>query len=110
MARSSGSSEGSRSRGFAAMDRERQREIASKGGRAAHQQGAAHEFDSQEAREAGRRGGQVVSRNRQHMAEIGARGGQHSHGGRGQQAGAPTAPAVDTAAAGAQDEGVAHSE
>ena len=60
-------------RGFAAMDQERQREIASQGGRAAHQSGNAHEFDSEEAREAGRRGGQAVSRDRQHMAEIGAR-------------------------------------
>ncbi|MBA3697401.1 MAG: hypothetical protein H0W78_00845 [Planctomycetes bacterium] len=66
-----------RNRGFAAMDQERQRQIASLGGRAAHQSGNAHEFDSQEAREAGRRGGQAVSRDRQHMAEIGARGGQH---------------------------------
>lgn len=41
------------------MDPEKQREIASKGGRAAHQQGVAHEFNSQEAREAGRKGGQA---------------------------------------------------
>ena len=45
-------------RGFAGMDEERQREIASKGGRAAHESGNAHEFDSEEAREAGRKGGQ----------------------------------------------------
>ena len=44
-------------RGFAAMDQAKQREIASKGGRAAHQKGTAHEFDSNEAREAGRKGG-----------------------------------------------------
>lgn len=44
--------------GFASMPKDRQREIASKGGRAAHQQGTAHEWDSEEAREAGRRGGQ----------------------------------------------------
>lgn len=67
-------------RGFAAMDQERQREIASRGGRAAHRSGKAHEFDAQEAREAGRRGGEAVSRDRQHMAEIGARGGHSSHG------------------------------
>jgi general stress protein YciG len=42
-------------RGFAAMDPQRQREIASLGGRAAHQSGHAHEFNSDEAREAGRR-------------------------------------------------------
>lgn len=40
-------------RGFAAMDPERQREIASKGGRAAHQSGNAYEFDSEKARAAG---------------------------------------------------------
>lgn len=45
-------------RGFASMDPEKQREIASKGGRAAHAKGTAHEFTSEEAREAGRKGGQ----------------------------------------------------
>jgi general stress protein YciG len=63
-------------RGFASMDREKQREIASKGGRAAHAKGTAHEFDSGEAREAGRKGGMAVSRNRDHMAAIGRRGGE----------------------------------
>lgn len=42
-------------RGFAAMDPQRQREIASLGGRAAHQSGHAHEFTSEEARAAGRK-------------------------------------------------------
>lgn len=46
-------------RGFASMDPEKQREIASKGGKAAHEKGTAHEFDSEEAREAGRKGGQA---------------------------------------------------
>jgi general stress protein YciG len=69
-------------RGFAAMNQERQREIASKGGRAAHARGTAHEFTPQEAREAGRRGGVTVSQDRNHMAEIGRRGGLQSHGGR----------------------------
>jgi general stress protein YciG len=46
-------------RGFAAMDSEKQREIARKGGRAAHEQGVAHEWSSQEAREAGKKGGQA---------------------------------------------------
>ena len=50
-------------RGFAGMDPERQREIASAGGRAAHQSGNAHEFTSEEAREAGRKGGRARSRN-----------------------------------------------
>lgn len=45
-------------RGFASMDEDRRREIASEGGKAAHQSGNAHEFDSEEAREAGRKGGQ----------------------------------------------------
>src|SRR5215217_4855830 len=59
-------------RGFASMDRSKQREIASKGGRAAHQKGTAHEFDSSEARAAGRKGGVTVSRNREHTAAAGA--------------------------------------
>ena len=63
-------------RGFASMDRDKQKEIASKGGRAAHAKGTAHEFDSGEAREAGRKGGMAVSRNREHMAAIGRRGGE----------------------------------
>ncbi len=46
-------------RGFASMDREKQREIARKGGQAAHQKGTAHEWDSTEARVAGRKGGEA---------------------------------------------------
>lgn len=52
------------SRGFASMDPQRQREIASEGGRAAHERGTAHEFTSEEAREAGRKGGQARAENR----------------------------------------------
>lgn len=63
-------------RGFAAMDAAQQREIASKGGQAAHQKGTAHEFDSEEARRAGQKGGEAVSRDREHMAEIGRKGGE----------------------------------
>jgi general stress protein YciG len=63
-------------RGFASMDAQKQREIASKGGRAAHAQGRAHEFTPDEARTAGRKGGEVVSRDRAHMAAIGRAGGQ----------------------------------
>jgi len=63
-------------RGFAAMDQNQQRAIASKGGQAAHQKGTAHEFDSEEARRAGQKGGEVVSRNRAHMADIGRKGGE----------------------------------
>ena len=51
-------------RGFASMDPQRQREIASEGGRAAHERGTAHEFTSEEAREAGRKGGQARAENR----------------------------------------------
>lgn len=47
-------------RGFASMDAARQREIASKGGRAAHEKGTAHEFTPEEARAAGRKGGQAA--------------------------------------------------
>ena len=67
---------GRSNRGFASMDPNKQREIASKGGRAAHAKGTAHEFNSDEARNAGRKGGQAVSRNREHMAAIGRRGGE----------------------------------
>jgi general stress protein YciG len=44
---------GTKNRGFASMDPERQRQIASEGGKAAHQKGTAHEFTSEEARRAG---------------------------------------------------------
>ncbi len=60
------------------MDAHRQREIARKGGRAAHEKGKAHEFTPDEARAAGRKGGEKVSVNRKHMAEIGRRGGRSS--------------------------------
>ncbi|MDQ6611001.1 MAG: KGG domain-containing protein [Gemmatimonadota bacterium] len=63
-------------RGFASMDPERQKEIASKGGRAAHEKGTAHEWSSDEARHAGRKGGVTVSRDRAHMAAIGREGGE----------------------------------
>src|SRR5207237_1456427 len=62
-------------RGFASMDPTKQREIASKGGRAAHAKGTAHEFTSDEARVAGRKGGEAVSRDRAHMSAIGREGG-----------------------------------
>jgi general stress protein YciG len=68
-------------RGFASMTPEKQREIASKGGRAAHQKGTAHEWTSEEARSAGRKGGQI------------------SRGGRGRLVeadGSPAIPAAET--------------
>lgn len=63
-------------RGFASMDAAKQREIASKGGKAAHEKGTAHEFTTTEAREAGRKGGQKVSQDRSHMSKIGRKGGE----------------------------------
>jgi uncharacterized protein len=63
-------------RGFAALDPNRQREIARLGGRAAHAQGRAHEFTSEEAREAGRKGGEAVSKDSEHMKQIGRLGGK----------------------------------
>lgn len=64
-------------RGFGSMDPAKQREIASKGGKAAHVNGTAHKFSAEEAAEAGRKGGAAVSRDRQHMAEIGRVGGMN---------------------------------
>jgi general stress protein YciG len=58
------------------MDPAQQRAIASKGGKAAHAQGRAHEFSSEEAKAAGRAGGAAVSRDSAHMAEIGRKGGR----------------------------------
>jgi uncharacterized protein len=58
-------------RGFASMNRDKQREIASKGGRAAHEKGRAHEWTKEEAREAGRKGG-LASRRAKHQDEAGA--------------------------------------
>ena len=63
-------------RGFASMDRAKQREIASKGGKAAHQKGTAHEWTSEEAREAGRKGGMASHRRRKEGDEQG--GGEMS--------------------------------
>jgi general stress protein YciG len=59
-------------RGFASMDRNKQREIASKGGKAAHQKGTAHEWTSEEAREAGRKGGMASHRRKQEQQGGGA--------------------------------------
>ena len=56
-------------RGFASMDRHKQRDIASKGGKAAHQKGTAHEWTSEEAREAGRKGGMASHRRKQEQQQ-----------------------------------------
>jgi uncharacterized protein len=63
------SSERKERRGFASMTPEKQREIASKGGRAAHQKGTAHEWTSEEARSAGRKGGQISRGGRGRLVE-----------------------------------------
>jgi general stress protein YciG len=92
------------------MDRSKQKEIASKGGKAAHAQGRAHEFTPDEARTAGRKGGEVVSRDRAHMAAIGRAGGQARGRNRALQAAreATTAPPrMDSAST--QPGNVAHS-
>jgi hypothetical protein len=57
-------------RGFASMTQEKQREIASKGGRAAHAKGTAHEWTSEEARSAGRKGGQISRGGRGRLAPM----------------------------------------
>ena len=56
-------------RGFASMSPEKQREIASKGGKAAHAKGTAHEWTSEEAREAGRKGGMASHRRRKEQSD-----------------------------------------
>jgi len=59
-------------RGFASMDRVKQRDIASKGGKAAHQKGTAHEWTSEEARDAGRKGGIASHRRRREQTSGGS--------------------------------------
>lgn len=71
-------------RGFAALDPEKQKEIARLGGKAAHAQGKAHEFTSEEARVAGKKGGETVSRNSEHMRTIGRMGGRAQRRKRGE--------------------------
>jgi general stress protein YciG len=76
-------------RGFAAMDESKQREIASKGGKAAHEKGTAHEFTSEQAALAGSKGGKAAHAkgtahefSSQEAAAAGRKGGQSSHSGR----------------------------
>jgi general stress protein YciG len=92
-----GNQGGKSNRGFASMDPQRQREIASEGGRAAHEKGTAHEFTSEEAREAGRKGGMARSANRRNaLMNQSSSGSSHgssnsgssgSHGGSGSSGG-----------------------
>lgn len=67
-------------RGFAVVDKEKMRQIASRGGKTAHAHGLAHKFTSEKAREAGKKGGAVTAANREHMAEIGRLGGLAKRG------------------------------
>jgi len=78
-----GNQGGKSNRGFASMDPQRQREIASEGGRAAHEKGTAHEFTSEEAREAGRKGGMARSANRRNAMSQSGSSGSHASGGNG---------------------------
>ena len=78
-------------RGFASMDRAKQREIASKGGKAAHQKGTAHEWTSEEARDAGRKGG--IASHRRRREQMGTTSGQDmAEGGPGEAESNMTAP------------------
>ena len=65
-------------RGFASMDRAKQREIASKGGKAAHQKGTAHEWTSEEARDAGRKGG--IASHRRRREQMATQSGGNANG------------------------------
>ena len=67
-----------RRQGFAVMDPEQRRQVARLGGQTSHGLGKAHRFTPEEAREAGRKGGRTLSRNRAYMVEIGRRGGMQS--------------------------------
>jgi general stress protein YciG len=92
-------------RGFASMDPAKQREIASKGGKAAHQKGTAHEFTPEEAREAGRKGGQAAhGRGTAHKftseeaREAGRKGGRSARGNAASRT--PTGTTADVGSAG----------
>lgn len=77
--------------GFASMDRDAQRLVASSGGLAAQACGLAHRFTAEEARAAGKKGGAAIGRDRAHMAEIGRRGGLAKRGYQHRQSGAQEA-------------------
>jgi general stress protein YciG len=94
-----------KNRGFASMSTEKQREIARKGGRAAHEKGTAHEFTTDEARAAGRKGGERVSANREHMSRIGRLGGKRSAGRRSTSPGQPGSDQGDASSNNGFDKG-----
>jgi general stress protein YciG len=85
-------------RGFARLNKERQREIASKGGKAAHLKGTAHQFSVEEARAAGAKGGKSVSADREHMSRIGRAGGIKRRKGLVQVEAASVRPSQDESA------------
>lgn len=72
-------------KGFASMSPEKRKEIASKGGKSAHTNGTAFKFNSETGRLAGKIGGRAVSEDKEHMAEIGRKGGIRSTLARGQK-------------------------
>ena len=72
------------------MDPQKQREIARRGGKAAHAKGVAHKYSADEARSAGRKGGQAISADRSHMAEIGRLGGLARRAARAPESATPT--------------------
>ena len=76
------------------MDRAKQREIASKGGKAAHQKGTAHEWTSEEARDAGRKGGIASHRRRRELLQQNT-GSETTGGDAGTMAGETRASADD---------------
>jgi general stress protein YciG len=89
-----GQQSGKSTRGFASMDPNRQRQIASQGGKAAHQKGTAHEFTPEEARQAGSKGGKAAHEkgtahefDSQEAREAGRKGGLASGGNQGNQGG-----------------------
>ena len=111
-----GAGSGTSRRGFASMDPQRQRAIASKGGKAAHQSGNAHEFTPEEARLAGSKGGKAAHQKgtaheftSEEARRAGRKGGEASGGGRGARAkmaaGEPGAGGMGEADMGGMGEG-----
>jgi uncharacterized protein len=82
-------------RGFASMDRAKQREIASKGGKAAHQKGTAHEWTSEEARDAGRKGGIASHRRRREAMGLTSQDESRSTGEAGGQNRTSDSPTIE---------------
>lgn len=84
-------------RGFASMTVEQRKEIASKGGKAAHAQGKAHKYTQEEATSAGRLGGIKMAQNREHMARIGRAGGKAAQANRLAREAAAATPLIPDA-------------